>query len=336
MSGRSHGIWVPFQLNHFPGSFQIGRKDRLWRNLLKMQTRCGKKEFNFFPQSFILPQDIKLLRKAWEEGASQQKWIVKPVRAKLHAIPCPCVAAGRTSHPFSLMFCSQHQQEALAFRLSTNGASSPKRDRCWCRGEGRKTRLTGRLPSASPLRPDLGRSGHYPAEQKHLICVWKLLCCLGVMLLLEAWLCQLQPGLQECCYPCRKFCGLGYNLDLSLAPQAFWSFCLAGEPASALLGSHSHCFELWGLVSLEAHEPYPVLISPLGGVGNWPKGCLEMRGFSKSLLVQKNGVAHLGLCLLSGKVLLRAGALCCLAGGELLCWLVCLPCEAISSFYRKS
>ncbi|NXS49000.1 TTLL4 polyglutamylase, partial [Balaeniceps rex] len=66
------------KLNHFPGSFQIGRKDRLWRNLLKMQARCGKKEFNFFPQSFILPQDIKLLRKAWEEGASRQKWIVKP------------------------------------------------------------------------------------------------------------------------------------------------------------------------------------------------------------------------------------------------------------------
>ncbi|NXX36804.1 TTLL4 polyglutamylase, partial [Nicator chloris] len=66
------------KLNHFPGSFQIGRKDRLWRNLLKMQTRCGKKEFNFFPQSFILPQDIRLLKKAWEEGASRQKWIVKP------------------------------------------------------------------------------------------------------------------------------------------------------------------------------------------------------------------------------------------------------------------
>ncbi|NXO63606.1 TTLL4 polyglutamylase, partial [Phainopepla nitens] len=66
------------KLNHFPGSFQIGRKDRLWRNLVKMQARCGKKEFNFFPQSFILPQDIKLLRKAWEEGANRQKWIVKP------------------------------------------------------------------------------------------------------------------------------------------------------------------------------------------------------------------------------------------------------------------
>ncbi|XP_062952660.1 tubulin monoglutamylase TTLL4 isoform X1 [Cynocephalus volans] len=65
------------KLNHFPGSFQIGRKDRLWRNLSRMQSRFGKKEFSFFPQSFILPQDAKLLRKAWE-SSGRQKWIVKP------------------------------------------------------------------------------------------------------------------------------------------------------------------------------------------------------------------------------------------------------------------
>ncbi|KAK5606890.1 Tubulin polyglutamylase ttll4 [Crenichthys baileyi] len=66
------------KLNHFPGTFQIGRKDRLWRNLSKMQLRFGKQEFNFFPRTFILPQDIKLLRKAWEDCGSKQKWIVKP------------------------------------------------------------------------------------------------------------------------------------------------------------------------------------------------------------------------------------------------------------------
>ncbi|KAK6484856.1 tubulin polyglutamylase TTLL4 isoform X1 [Huso huso] len=66
------------KLNHFPGSFQIGRKDRLWRNLSKMQARFGKREFNFFPQSYVLPQDIKLLKKSWEEAGSKQKWIVKP------------------------------------------------------------------------------------------------------------------------------------------------------------------------------------------------------------------------------------------------------------------
>uniref|UniRef100_A0AAQ6ICX2 Tubulin tyrosine ligase-like family, member 4 n=1 Tax=Anabas testudineus TaxID=64144 RepID=A0AAQ6ICX2_ANATE len=66
------------KLNHFPGTFQIGRKDRLWRNLSKMQVSFGKREFNFFPRTFVLPHDIKLLRKAWEDGGSRQKWIIKP------------------------------------------------------------------------------------------------------------------------------------------------------------------------------------------------------------------------------------------------------------------
>ncbi|XP_063744262.1 tubulin polyglutamylase TTLL4 isoform X2 [Eleginops maclovinus] len=66
------------KLNHFPGTFQIGRKDRLWRNLSKMQARFGKQEFSFFPRTFVLPQDIKLLRKAWEDVGSRQKWIIKP------------------------------------------------------------------------------------------------------------------------------------------------------------------------------------------------------------------------------------------------------------------
>nr|XP_057938354.1 tubulin polyglutamylase TTLL4 isoform X2 [Doryrhamphus excisus] len=65
------------KLNHFPGTFQIGRKDRLWKNLSKMQVRFGKQDFNFFPRTFVLPQDILLLRKAWKDG-SRQKWIIKP------------------------------------------------------------------------------------------------------------------------------------------------------------------------------------------------------------------------------------------------------------------
>ncbi|XP_061089419.1 tubulin polyglutamylase TTLL4 [Conger conger] len=66
------------KLNHFPGSFQIGRKDRLWRNLSKMQVHFGKQEFGFFPRSFVLPQDMKLLRKAWDSTGTRQKWIIKP------------------------------------------------------------------------------------------------------------------------------------------------------------------------------------------------------------------------------------------------------------------
>lgn len=66
------------KLNHFPGTFQIGRKDRLWRNLSKMKSRFGKKEFSFFPRTFILPQDFRKLKKAWEGGGSRTKWIIKP------------------------------------------------------------------------------------------------------------------------------------------------------------------------------------------------------------------------------------------------------------------
>ncbi|KAK3102681.1 hypothetical protein FSP39_013107 [Pinctada imbricata] len=66
------------KLNHFPGSFQIGRKDRLWRNLSKMQVHVGKKEYGFFPQTFVLPNDMKLLKRAWEDGGNKQKWIIKP------------------------------------------------------------------------------------------------------------------------------------------------------------------------------------------------------------------------------------------------------------------
>ncbi|KAJ8024983.1 Tubulin polyglutamylase TTLL4 [Holothuria leucospilota] len=66
------------KINHFPGSFQIGRKDRLWKNLYKMQLHYGKKEYNFCPQTFVLPYDLKLLKRAWEDGSSKQKWILKP------------------------------------------------------------------------------------------------------------------------------------------------------------------------------------------------------------------------------------------------------------------
>jgi tubulin polyglutamylase TTLL4 len=33
------------KINHFPGTFQIGRKDRLWKNLYRLMTKFGKKEY---------------------------------------------------------------------------------------------------------------------------------------------------------------------------------------------------------------------------------------------------------------------------------------------------
>lgn len=66
------------KVNHFPGSFQIGRKDRLWRNLSRMQVHFGKKEWGFFPQTYVLPFDLKQLKRVWDDGGCKQKWIIKP------------------------------------------------------------------------------------------------------------------------------------------------------------------------------------------------------------------------------------------------------------------
>ncbi|KAK6627894.1 hypothetical protein RUM44_010376 [Polyplax serrata] len=71
------------KLNHFPGTFQIGRKDRLWKNMYRLMVKFGKKEFGFIPKTYILPHDRKLLRTAWEKAAGPGKgqWIIKPPAA---------------------------------------------------------------------------------------------------------------------------------------------------------------------------------------------------------------------------------------------------------------
>ncbi|XP_013186188.2 tubulin polyglutamylase ttll-4 isoform X2 [Amyelois transitella] len=67
------------KMNHFPGTFQIGRKDRLWRNLQKLATKYGVSEFGIMPKTYVLPHDMKLLKHDWEKhAANNEKWIIKP------------------------------------------------------------------------------------------------------------------------------------------------------------------------------------------------------------------------------------------------------------------
>ena len=66
------------KINHFPGTFQVGRKDRLWRNLSRMMIKHGKKEFGFIPRTYVLPQDLRCFRQVWEKQGGKEKWIIKP------------------------------------------------------------------------------------------------------------------------------------------------------------------------------------------------------------------------------------------------------------------
>ncbi|KAK0078300.1 hypothetical protein PV325_002714 [Microctonus aethiopoides] len=66
------------KMNHFPGTFQVGRKDRLWRNLSRLMVKYGRKEFNFVPRTYVLPQDLRNFRQIWEKSGGKEKWIIKP------------------------------------------------------------------------------------------------------------------------------------------------------------------------------------------------------------------------------------------------------------------
>lgn len=46
------------RINHFPQSYEITRKDRLCYNYVKMQERFGKDQFDFIPDTYILPQEF--------------------------------------------------------------------------------------------------------------------------------------------------------------------------------------------------------------------------------------------------------------------------------------
>jgi len=66
------------KLNHLPGTFSIGRKDRLWKNYHRLRLKFGREEFSFLPRTFLLPAETKLLKRVWEKKGPRAKWIVKP------------------------------------------------------------------------------------------------------------------------------------------------------------------------------------------------------------------------------------------------------------------
>ncbi|XP_046602645.1 tubulin monoglutamylase TTLL4-like [Neodiprion lecontei] len=66
------------KMNHFPGTYEIGHKDRLWKNISRLRARFGKRCFAFIPRTFVLPTDFDQLRRVWESNKPRNKWILKP------------------------------------------------------------------------------------------------------------------------------------------------------------------------------------------------------------------------------------------------------------------
>eukprot|EP00108_Taenia_solium_P006194 TsM_000895800 transcript=TsM_000895800 gene=TsM_000895800 len=67
------------KVNHFPCSFHLGRKDRLWRNISAMQKRFGVENFNFTPLTFCIPADLEKFKAVWDTEGAEHQWILKPL-----------------------------------------------------------------------------------------------------------------------------------------------------------------------------------------------------------------------------------------------------------------
>lgn len=63
--------------NHFPRSYELTRKDRLYQNIERLQHSKGAKNFNFVPKTFMIPAEYSEF--AATHHRMRGAWIVKPV-----------------------------------------------------------------------------------------------------------------------------------------------------------------------------------------------------------------------------------------------------------------
>ncbi|NXJ74594.1 TTLL5 polyglutamylase, partial [Trogon melanurus] len=65
------------KVNHFPRSYELTRKDRLYKNVSRMQLAHGFKTFHILPQTFVLPTEYQDFCNTYSKDRGL--WIVKPV-----------------------------------------------------------------------------------------------------------------------------------------------------------------------------------------------------------------------------------------------------------------
>ncbi|KAJ8979747.1 hypothetical protein NQ317_004734 [Molorchus minor] len=97
------------RINHFPRSYELTRKDRLYKNIERMQHIKGVKNFDFIPQTFVMPMEYRDL--CTTHHKLKGPWIVKPVASSRgrgifivetpHQVPLeePVVVAKYISNP---------------------------------------------------------------------------------------------------------------------------------------------------------------------------------------------------------------------------------------------
>ncbi|XP_043119727.1 tubulin polyglutamylase TTLL5 isoform X2 [Puntigrus tetrazona] len=65
------------KVNHFPRSYELTRKDRLYKNIQRMQQTHGFQNFHIVPQTFVLPAEYQEFSSSFSKDKAA--WIIKPV-----------------------------------------------------------------------------------------------------------------------------------------------------------------------------------------------------------------------------------------------------------------
>ena len=78
--GRLKNLNPNQHINHFAGSWTIGRKDYMWRNVQRMRRLYGK-AFDICPTTYIMPEDFKRWCIDREVNNFKNMYIMKPVAA---------------------------------------------------------------------------------------------------------------------------------------------------------------------------------------------------------------------------------------------------------------
>jgi hypothetical protein len=91
--------------NHFPKTYQLGRKDNLWRNYVKFNKNYPN-EYNFLPMTYLIPGSINEFKTAYKNS---NMWIVKPknsargsgvrILKNLSDLPKECIVSKYLDNP---------------------------------------------------------------------------------------------------------------------------------------------------------------------------------------------------------------------------------------------
>lgn len=67
------------KINHFAGSYHLGRKDLMWKNISKLKRQFGE-DYNICPKTYIFPHDYKrFVCETKSKEVNKSYYIMKPV-----------------------------------------------------------------------------------------------------------------------------------------------------------------------------------------------------------------------------------------------------------------